>query len=405
MSRSIPLQVIHNVSIVKPNGDLTRESVIIKGQDIEKITEKSPGQLFLDHEIELFDGNGHILSPGMIDQHINGALGCDFNQGSLTEVRNTLQQLPTFGITRILPTLITASHPDMLQAIQTIEEVIHLKRPQDTQILGIHLEGPYLNKDYPGAHPVKHIRDRIQLDELESFLSPSLKLMTLCPEKDPQGAIIQLLAEKGIKTLAGHSAATTEEMYHAVDCGLLGATHLFNAVKPFHHRNPGVIGVTLGNPHLYAEIIADGIHVHPESIKMALNAKGMGKTILVSDAMELAGLPQGTSCQFAGQQVTLMDSNQVVNTSGHIAGSSALLGEGVRNLVQWKILPFEHAIQLASQIPAQFLGEHKLGKIAEGCIADLVLWNKDTLTVEATWIEGKQVYTKKTGQQPSEQPA
>ncbi len=397
-----PVQIIHNVSVVKPNGDLTQESIIIEGKQIKEITSQSPGHLLLNQSnVEIFDGKGHFLSPGIIDQHINGALGCDFNRGSINEIREVVQQLPAFGITQILPTVITASQADMMRAIQTLEEVLHHTRPQDTQIAGIHLEGPYLNPDYPGAHPVQHIRNAIQMDELKALLSPNLKIMTLCPEKDPQGVIIQHLTQQGVQVLAGHSAATTEEMYQAIEYGISGATHLFNACKPFHHREPGVIGVTLGNSNLHAEIIADGIHVHPESIKMTLNAKGIGKTILVSDAMELAGLPQGTSCRFAGQQVTLMENNQVINEQGHIAGSSALLDEGVRNLVRWKILPFEHAIQLATQIPAQFLNEsHRLGKIEEGYQADLVLWNKDSLAIEATWINGCLTYENKASKTP-----
>ncbi len=395
---STPIKIIRNTSIVRPNGDLTKGAVIIEGQNIREITEQEPGNLLLKQSnVELFDGKNHFLSPGIIDQHINGALGCDFNRGSINEIRSVVQQLPAFGITRILPTVITASHADMMRAIQTIEEVLHHTRPQDSQVMGLHLEGPYINENYPGAHPVEHISKKIQLEELQSFLSPNLRIVSLCPEKDPQGAITQYLTEQGIRVLAGHSAATTEEMYQAVECGLTGATHIFNAVKPFHHREPGVIGVTLGDSSLYAEIIADGIHVHPESIKMALNAKGIGKTILVSDAMELAGLPQGTSCQFAGQRVSLKENNQVINEKGQIAGSSALLNEGVRNLVKWGILPFEHAIQLATQIPAQFLGEaHQLGKIEKGCKADLVLWNKNSLAIEATWIEGHLAYQNKS---------
>ena len=391
--KPLPTKVIQNTNVVQPDGTVIPRTVVIKGHKIESLLDSMPGSILLNRDdVEIYNGEHCYLTPGLIDLQINGALGCDFNQGNVADIQAVLQQLPRFGITSLLPTVITAPVTDMLTSINALEEILHHAPPHQCRLLGLHLEGPFLHRDYRGIHPKADIPLRLHLDELKTLVSPNTRLVTLAPELDPAGAALQYLNDYKVIPFVGHSQASAEQMTEAHQRGVAGVTHLFNAMKPFHHREPGIIGYALATPELYTTLIADGVHVHPSAIRMVLQAKGIEKTILVSDAMALAGSAEGTLTQFAGENIHL-ERGRAVNQKGTLAGSATMLDQCIRNLVQWNTLPFEQAIQTATQTPATLLGRsEQLGQVVPGHTADLVLWDAESLAVKATWIHGQLAY-------------
>lgn len=387
------MKIITGATLVHPSGHQSEGALLIEGNRIRSISAEAPGALLLNQEnVEVISGAGCYLTPGLIELHFNGALGCNLNQTTIGEVQNLLRQLPAFGITSVLFTLITGPLTDTLSAIQTLEEAIHHKTPYLCRPLGIHLEGPFINPQYKGTHPVNEIRP-ISLDELTLLLSPMSKMITLAPEMEGSLEAIAFLKQQGIRVSIGHSNATYTQTHQAIQQGATSVTHLYNAMRPLHHREPGIIGPALNRDELYVQFIGDGVHVHPEAIKIILQCKKPGHVLLTSDASPLAGLPDGTQGRFSLQNVKVKGS-QVINQEGGLAGSSKLVTDCLRNMVRWQLAPFAQAVQYATANPADFLGEAALGRLEPGCMADLVLWNKETLEVETTFINGQAVYQK-----------
>jgi N-acetylglucosamine-6-phosphate deacetylase len=386
------VKMITGAAVVRGNGQVTQETVVIEDSRIAAISPAPPASLLLNTEdVEIVSGQGCLLTPGLIEQHFHGGFGCHFNQATIAEIHHLLANLPAFGVTSTLPTVMTAPQMDMLTAVTTLEEVIHLGRPKQSRILGLHLEGPFLNPDYRGAHPLEDLLPPT-VDAMRSLMSPNLKLVTLAPEMDPKGEVIQFLRERGIIVSAGHSGATLQQMEWAIRRGVTGVTHLFNAMCPFHHREPGLVGAALNRDELIAEIIGDGFHVSPEAIRMALRAKSFENMILISDCLPLSGLPENTTIEFGKQPITNRQ-GRAVNPDGNLAGGTLFLNECFKNMVRWGLLPPHEAVQMASSVSADFLGVgHELGRIETGYLADLVLWDLKALTVQSTWIDGELVY-------------
>lgn len=385
------MKMITGATLVHPNGQQTESSLLIEGNRIRSISPDAPGSLLLNQEdVEVISGAGCYLTPGLIELHFNGALGCNLNQTTISEVQRLLHRLPEFGITSVLFTVITGPITDMLSAIHTLEEAIHHKTPYQCRPLGIHLEGPFINPGFRGTHPTKDVKP-LNPDELTLLLSPQTRMITMAPELDPEGHIIQSLRQQGIQVSIGHSNATHNQFTQAIRNGANSVTHLYNAMRPLHHREPGIIGAALCEDEVFVQFIGDGAHVHPEAIRLILKTKPLNKVLLTSDASPLAGLHDGSQGSFSLQTVTVRG-NQVINQEGGLAGSGKLVHDCLKNLVKWQLCDFSTATQLASLNPALFLGEESLGRLEPGALADLVLWNKETLEVEATFISGQAVY-------------
>lgn len=395
------LTLITDTTLVMPNGMTRQGSVIIEGKRIGDILETTPGSLLLNQDnVQVISGKGQYLTPGLIDLQVNGAFGIDLNQGKIQDIQNVLSQLPRYGVTGILLTAISAPHTDMLRVVNTFEEAIHHKAPRQTRPLGIHLEGPFLNPKYRGTHPKRSI-EQASVEDTLSLISPRTKQVTLAPELAGAEELIRHLIKQQIQVSAGHTDADTQTILKAMGWGLNCITHLYNAMRPFHHRDPGVVGVGLADPAITLQMIADGAHAHPYALEAVMRAKPLSKRILVSDAMALAGLPEGSQTHFAHQTVTLKN-GQAINQEQQLAGSCALLSQCVNNVVNWDIATFAEAIQMASTNPAELIGEgHQLGKIASGYLADLVLWDETSRQVTSTWINGELVFSGQTANQPA----
>ncbi|RRU11781.1 N-acetylglucosamine-6-phosphate deacetylase [Stenotrophomonas sp. 278] len=375
--------VLRNARILA--GDEFRDdlAVVIEGGVITALVSDAAPQLgSADEQVDL--GGGFLL-PGFIDAQVNGGGGVLFNNTPDVESLRTLASAHRrFGTTGLLPTLISDDVEVMRTAIAATREAIEARVPG---VLGIHLEGPYIAPARKGTHNPDKFRvpdsDEIAM---AASLDNGVTLLTLAPERVPLESI-RALVERGVIVAAGHTAASYEEAKAGLDAGIRGFTHLYNAMSPLAGREPGAVGAALEDRDSWVGVIADGVHVHPASLRVALAAKPRGKVMLVTDAMPPVGADD-PSYELYGEVITAVD-GVVRNAAGSLAGSALDMATAVRNAVQQLGLPLEEAARMAARYPAQFLNlDDRLGEIAEGYQADLVLLD-DALQVRATWIAGQ----------------
>ena len=337
---------------------------------------------------DCYDLNGSLLAPGFIDVHVNGAAGALLNHQPSSQALQTIAQAHRkYGTTAFLPTLMTDTWEQMINAVAAVVAAVELGVPG---ILGIHLEGPYLNAKRKGVHSAKRIRVPSSDEDLnhlfDVFPAHLIKLITLAPERvSPE--FIQRLIRHGMIVSAGHTEASYDQMHIALAHGVTGFTHLFNAMSPMTSREPGVVGAALDHGDSWCGLIVDGHHVHPVTLRQAIKAKAKGKMMLVTDAMHTVGQGAG---RFDLMGSPIVSENKKVTTlNGTLAGSNLDMATAVRNTVQQVGLGLEEALRMASLYPAQFLKlDHKIGRIAKGFQADLVLID-DHMQVQQTWIKGE----------------
>ena len=327
---------------------------------------------------------GGWLLPGFIDAQVNGGGGVLFNNAPTVEgIAAIAAAHRRFGTTGLLPTLISDQPAVMARAIDAVRRAIGQGVPG---VLGIHLEGPYIAPARKGTHDAATFRVP-GADELAlaSSLDNGVTLLTLAPERVPLESI-RTLADRGVVVAAGHTAASYEEIRAGLDAGVRAFTHLYNAMSPLTGREPGTVGAALDDAHSWVGIIADGVHVHPASLRLALAAKPAGKVFLVTDAMPPVGADDPSYVLY-GETITAVD-GVVRNAAGALAGSALDMATAVRNAVAWLGVDLAEAARMASTYPAQLLGlDDARGHIEEGYIADLVLLDAH-LQVQRTWIAG-----------------
>lgn len=332
--------------------------------------------------------NGGDLLPGFIDVQVNGGGGVLFNdQPTVAGIEAIGTAHRRFGTTGFLPTLISDDVAVMDRAIDAVEQAIAGKVPG---VLGIHLEGPFLNPARAGIHDKSRFRviDDALIERL-ARLKGGRTVMTLAPECAPPGAIGKLAA-KGVLVCAGHSAADYAATTTALIEGVRGFTHLFNAMTPFTSREPGMVGSALNDAASWCGIIADLHHVHPASLAVALRAKPSDRFFLVTDAMSTVGSYQKTF--MLGETRITASGGRLTGPDGTLAGSDLDMASAVRNMIAAVGVSPGTAITMASGAPAAFLGlESVRGRIAPGLAADLVHVDRaagDGMAVLATWIGG-----------------
>jgi N-acetylglucosamine-6-phosphate deacetylase len=333
---------------------------------------------------ELHDLGGNLLAPGLIDLQVNGGGGVLFNDApTVASLRTIAAAHRSFGTTAFLPTLITDNDAVMDTAITAVGEAIRERVPG---IVGIHLEGPYLNPRYKGVHDAARMRDfdSASMARITS-LTEGCTLLTLAPEMVPV-EIISQLKEQGIVVFGGHSAATYEETRRALDAGLTGFTHLFNAMAPLQSREPGIVGAALEDKDSYVGIIADGYHVHPAMFAVTVAAKQVGKTVLVTDAMPTVG-SDIKSFDLFGSTISA-EGGRCVTADGTLAGSDIGLITAVKNAHRFADIDQFEALRMASTYAADAIGmADQMGYIRLGYRANLI--ELDTsMHVRRSWIDG-----------------
>jgi N-acetylglucosamine-6-phosphate deacetylase len=359
---------------------LTDHAVVMDGERIAQLCTLPE----LATDIPHINLRGYRLLPGLIDTQVNGGGGVLFNDApTVASLRVIAAAHRRFGTTGFLPTLISDDLAVVQCAIAAVRQAISEKIPG---ILGIHIEGPFLNPARKGVHNAEKFR---VLDDhaiaLLSSLDVGRTLVTLAPELTTPEMIKKLCAADVI-VAAGHSAATYDQTCTALGAGLSSFTHLFNAMTPLSSREPGVVGAALENTDSWCGIIVDGHHVHAASLKIAIAAKARGKMILVTDAMPSVGATE-KSFRLNGELIRA-ENGRCATADGTLAGSDLDMLGAIRNSVEFLNVPLEEAVRMASQYPAAMLGlQHELGTIKPGFKANIIAVDQE-LKLHRSWING-----------------
>jgi N-acetylglucosamine-6-phosphate deacetylase len=370
-----------NGRLLTPQGLRPDQALLIRGDRIVALTAPDDPRLA---GVPRHDLAGQLLLPGFIDVQVNGGGGLLFNDApSVATLRGIAAAHRRYGSTGLLPTLISDRRETMFAALAAVDEAIAQGVPG---ILGIHLEGPFLSPARRGIHNAQWFRQP-DLDDLSAIAARhrGVVMLTLAPEQVELAAIRQL-SNAGVIVLAGHTHADYATTRAALDAGLRGFTHLYNAMTPLGSREPGVVGAALDDPASWCGLIVDGQHVHPASLRVAIAAKPRGKCVLVTDAMPPVGADQ-PSFVLNGETIRVID-GVCQNAAGTLAGSALDMASAVRNTVQLLGLPLEEAARMASAYPAAWLGlEQQQGQLVAGQRADFAVLD-DALTVRETWLGG-----------------
>ncbi|MGC1547749.1 MAG: N-acetylglucosamine-6-phosphate deacetylase [Rhodanobacter sp.] len=375
------LLALTNGRVLTTDGLHAQRVVLVQDEHIVAITDANDPRVA---GAQIHDLNDALLLPGFIDVQVNGGGGLLFNAAPTVDtLRGIGAAHRKFGTTGFLPTLITDTPEVMRTALNAVNDAIEQGVPG---VLGIHLEGPFLAPTRKGIHDASLFR-LPDADDVAMLTHQcrGVVMLTLAPEQVTP-ATIRLLSDAGVIVVAGHTAADYATTRSALDAGLRGFTHLYNAMTPLGSREPGVVGAALDDPHSWCGLIVDGHHVHPASLRVAIAAKARGKSVLVTDAMPPVGSDR-PDYVLNGQTIIARD-GICQNDAGVLAGSALDMASAVRNAVQLLHLSLDEASRMASEYPAAWLGlQRTYGSIAVGQRADFAVMD-DALVVQQTWIGG-----------------
>lgn len=334
---------------------------------------------------DIIDLDGGILAPGFIDLQVNGGGGAFFTSDpSVSALQTMLDGHRSTGTTSMLPTLISDTRATHQAGVQAVRDAVNAGI---SGIAGIHIEGPFFDLEKRGAHNARYIRqiEAADIQWLSQIGNDFATMITLAPEHTRPGQI-RALVEAGLMVCAGHSNARYEQVLAAIDEGLSGFTHLYNAMRPLTGRDPGVVGAAFDSEHTWCGIICDNHHVHPGAVRAALRAKAKGKLYLVTDAMSTVG---GAEKSFALYGETIFEQDgALINAEGRLAGSAIGMIDAVRICHRDVGVELGECLRMASLYPAQYLQlEQQLGQISTGWRADLVHFDNE-FKVRNTWVAG-----------------
>ena len=329
--------------------------------------------------------DAEIVSPGLVDLQVNGGFGLEVG-GDGRALRALAGRLPSTGVTTFLPTAVSSGPADYRALGAALADA---RGAAGARMPGLHLEGPLLSPARAGAHRVGEIAGAGATidDVLDDLLGVgAVRVVTLAPERPGALALIHRLRQAGVAVSLGHTDATFEQTVAGIDAGATLVTHLFNAMSPLHHRAPGAVGAALADDRITIMLIADGVHVHPAALNVALRSKGSDRVALVTDAIAAAGAPPGRYA-LAGVEV-ISDGQTARLADGTLAGSTLTLDRAVRMMAGVAGARLEDALAMASSVPAAAIGLADVGRIAVGQLADLALWSA-AMEVTATLVGGQ----------------
>lgn len=397
--------------VLMPSGHIAAADVVVRHDRIIEVRPRGSGDAALRSRADggaldrrTLDASGTVVAPGLIDLQCNGAVGIDLT-AEPEKLWKVAALLPRWGVTAWLPTIVTSPASLRQRALDALRDGPAApteatgRAHRGATPLGLHFEGPFLAPERRGAHRPEHLR----LPDLAAVRGWSretgVALVTLAPELPGALDVVGALADRGVVVSAGHSSATIAQAAAAVDAGMRGVTHVFNAMPPLHHRQAGLVGAALTDDRLAVGLIADGIHVHPPVVDLVARAVG-SRLYLVTDAVAALGMPNGL-LRLGATEVTV-DDRGVRLGDGTLAGSNAPLDRAVANLMAYTGCDIAAAVDAASSAPARVLGlEGQRGAIAPGAVADLVLLEgpsrrvsgaAQTLSVVATIVDGVVAY-------------
>jgi N-acetylglucosamine-6-phosphate deacetylase len=385
--------IITNGTIVTDNL-IHKGTVVTIGDRIMFVGGEEEGERILaaasPHVFQVIDAQGGLIAPGLIDVHMHGADGAELMDGTREAVETMARFVAKNGTVAFLPSTVTALEEKTRLVSQVVADYQDLE--DGAEVLGIHLEGPYINEKYKGAQYGPAIRpaSTSELEELHAVLGEKLRLVTLAPEVPGSLEAAQWLKDRGVTVSIGHTDATYDQAVQGFKSGITHVTHTFNGMRGLHHREPGVVGAVLATPGLYAELIADLIHVHPGAIQVLLRTVGVEHLVLVTDSVQATGLPDGE--YVLGDNEIFVQDGAARLADGTLAGSTLTLKQAVRNMIEEIGVHPVDAFRMASLNPARTLGLEHRGWIREGNRADFVLLTAD-FEVQRTIIAGRVVYS------------
>lgn len=386
--------IIINGTIITPFHLVSGKAIIVEKGRIKEIVNKEELCTTALTGAEVIKGKDKYIVPGYIDIHVHGGGGSDVMDGDYEAINQIAIAHSHFGTTSFLPTTMTMSKDKIIRSLRSICKAVK-KGTEGAEILGIHMEGPYINPEKKGAQKEDDIK-KISIEGFLEFNQASgnlIRLVTIAPEMPGAIGLIKYLYKQGIIASVGHTNATYVQTQAGIQAGLSHVTHTFNAMRELHHREPGVVGAALTSPELTVEVIADGIHIHPVVLKILTKIKKGEEIVLITDAMRAAGLKEGTY-DLGGQEV-IVAKGQARLKDGTLASSVLTMDKAVKNMVNKVGIQLPKAIQMASFNPARSIGiDDKKGSLEPGKDADIVILNKN-LETELTIVAGKIVYRRK----------
>lgn len=359
---------IKNVSILTEETIMEDSALLLESGKISKIGKQSS----LPDEIQEIDGKGKIVIPGFIDGHIHGANGADVMDASNTALDSIASVLPREGTTSFLATTITQSPENIEKALKTV--AAYNNKPGQAEVIGVHLEGPFIEKSKAGAQPHAYIMEPSidQFEKWQKLSGDKIKTITMAPEHDPNGNFIRHVSDQGVIVSAGHTNSSFSDMKRAVEHGVKQVTHLCNAMTGLHHRDVGTVGAAFMLHELRAELIADGIHISKEMLQLVYKTMGSERLLLITDSMRAKCLQQGRY-ELGGQPVVVTEDRAVLE-DGTLAGSILKMRDGAKQMLDLNGVTLQEVIEMASVNPAKQLGLYdRKGSITVGKDADLLL--------------------------------
>ncbi len=362
-----------------------RGDLRIQGRAISEINDN----LIAEENEKVLDLNGKLVIPGFIDVHIHGADGADAMDGNIESLQKISKYLATRGTTNFLATTLTSSKEILKKVLSCIGEVQN-QEMEGANIFGAHMEGPYFDVQYKGAQNEKYIK-MAGMEEIQEYLSVKkdlVKLFAMSPNEENLD-IIRYLVQEGVIVSVGHSASSFEQVMAAVEAGLSHATHTFNGMKGFTHREPGVVGAVLDSDKITAEVIFDKIHVHPEAVRVLIKTKGIEKVVCITDSMSATGLPCGRY-KLGELDVDVVENQARLSSNGALAGSVLTMDKAFRHLLELGYHLIDAVKLTSTNVAKEF--QLNTGMICVGKDADLVVLD-EKYEVNMTIVKGKTKYS------------
>lgn len=377
------MNVIINGKIITENEILYDKVLLFDEKIVDIVDEKE----FNKNSVKIVDANGNYVSAGFIDIHIHGSGGCDTMDGDYDALDVISKTIAKRGVTSFLATTMTMEKEKIYSALDNIRISIN-NGLSGAKLIGAHLEGPFINNKYKGAQNEKYILEP-SFEFIKDYVDV-IKIITMAPECDKDFRFVEKLSEiKNITLSMGHTNTSYDIAIEAIDKGITHATHTFNAMSPFNHREPGAVGAIF-NSDITCEVIADLIHVHPASIDVLLKIKGKDKVVLITDSMRAGCMKKG-EYELGGQKVIVDDVSARLE-DGTLAGSILTLNKAVYNVINYLGLNLIDAVKMATINPAKVIKiDDKKGSLNKGKDADIIVFNDD-IEVLYTFVNGKEVY-------------
>jgi N-acetylglucosamine-6-phosphate deacetylase len=410
--------ILSGADLVLPDRIVSGGTLVLDGGRIVEVDDR---QRPSDARVPRRDLHGHLIVPGLIDVHVHGAEGTDTLESS-DAIRTIAARLPRHGVTAFCPTSIACDPATLRRMLTAVRDARTAPASGSARVLPAHLESNFVNPEFAGAQPIECLRlppapetrakreagaakPAVRPQETGEFTAedvlaeiararPDVGIVTIAPELDGGIDLLRTLVAAGHRVSLGHSSATFEQAREAIDAGARQATHLFNRMPPLSHRAPGLAGAVLQSEEVAAELISDGVHVHPAVMRVAIAAKHPSRIMAVSDGTAGAGLAAGTRASIGGRSITVRDAAYL--DDGTLAGSVVTMGRAFERLVTAVGLGPVDAAILCSTTPARELGLHGYGVLAPGAVADLAVLDRSYRVVQ-TWIAGELVWNLDAG--------